>query len=200
MRYNESIPQNHESIPSILVSLRTISYFSKVPQPDVAKVLCTFKAFVASQIEHQDEHVLKAAQVAMGFILPLQDKWITTPHKGYDIELPSPENHLMPPLLWRSSPLCEISPDSPTEKSATDWIVSPIITTPTKDVVMNCLWEGDILICQSVEIFRADDCRTLNEEHASPAQVGLRCIHCKSSPFKKMPFHMVFPGKFYHSL
>jgi hypothetical protein len=194
-RYIEPNPRHHESIPSILVSLHTLSYFSSDPHPEVAKFLCTFTAFIASLLEHQDEQVLKAARVALKFMMPLQDTCIETPHKGYDIELPSPENHLMPPLLWRSTSSCEISPDSPMTRPNKDWIVSPIITSSVQNATANSLWEGDILICQNIEIFKADNSHVSTEEHVFSGQVGLRCIHCKSSPFKKMPFFTVFPCK-----
>lgn len=194
-RYMEPNQRNHESIPSILVTLHTLSYFSTDPHPEVANILCTFTAFIASLLEHQDEHVLKAARVALKCIMPLKDTCIETPHKRYDMELPSPENHLMPPLLWRSTSSCEISPDSPEKRPTKDLIVSPIITTSVQNATVNSLWEGDILICQSIELFKADDSRVPTEEHAFSGQVGLRCIHCKSSPFKKMPFFTVFPCK-----
>lgn len=195
IRYTESNPGTQESIPSILVSLRTISYFSKDPQSDVANFLCKFTAFISSLVEHQDEHVLQEARAALKLMMSLQDKCMETPNKEYDIELPSPENRLMPPLLWRPMSSCEISPDSPAKKSAKDWNVSPIITSSTQNATTNFLWEGDKTICQNIEIFIADERHARNEDHVFPGQIGLRCMHCKSSPFKKMPFFMVFPAE-----
>ena len=63
------------------------------------------------------------------------------------------------------------------------------------------LSELDIITCQNVEVFQAKsedvvDClsRSSHEGMINTGQIGLRCLHCGSTPFAKADCSTVFPG------
>ena len=84
----------------------------------------------------------------------------------------------------------------PKNTSADLWKISPLMSSI--DGSSDEIQDIDILVCQNVEMFKAskEDISTCSSEGALIlGQIGLRCMHCGTSPFTRAKFSTVFPGK-----
>jgi len=116
--------------------------------------------------------------------------------------------YLVRPMDVTASREVPVSPIrlSPSHRACTqklsrdEWKICPLIPSMLISEYSQGMTDVDILVCQNVEMFRAsEEDVTARQTEAAGAfivgQVGLRCVHCRLTPFTKAQFSTVFPGK-----
>lgn len=194
-----SLEASKNKFLSISLILNAVSYFSKSKVPEVLKCMFTFVPFITKLSDHSDACIRKDAVIALSLIFPTREVNSQTNNICESLDLSPIKNPMISPVrITCTSPITALPNtfENPTDSKAVNqvWSFSPLLSDENIKLLQITMWEADVLICRSVELFYCGDFDVLCRTCAFSGQVGLRCIYCKSSPFKKVPFSTVFPG------